>query len=566
MQKLAVPFIWLRQIILGLLVVLFLYSIYLAATRIYQVDEAQNLFMARILGTGQSLSYFTNAPLWLMGPLAWLARSAQESQALFGWARAFGLVVFWGNVVLIGINTGLPLRSLRWLLALLAAATLAPLWDYGFEFRHDNLILMGLLVSWWTWRHRPASLPRYALLGFLAVIMQFIAFKAFVFAVPLTALAFLFPHPAHRHGRFRLAAAWCAGALAAFLLCRLAYQAAGLWPVYLRGLHGGMEASAAGSRFSPGLALGRLLTQTPLLLALSAAALFEAAWRFRSGWRTAWTQEGTLPEALFLLAMVGALLINPTPFPYNLVNLVPFALLLGVRFLAPLVQEGGSTSAGLALATGLFCFTHAVPFATASLRHLDWPNDRQELLMRTAEAMTDPARDSVYDAIGMVPTRPSIHFRWYLHSLNIQSFLDGKDQSVRQIMAANPPAVFISSYRMAWLQEDDWKYIRSCYLPLADDFWVLGQVLPPGGGPATILHAGRYLIMEEEQAGRLVPLRAATLDGSPLEGQALHLAQGPHQVRCAPATRPVLLWVGPHLERLPQLSPGDHLHLFMNWY
>ena len=43
--------------------------------------------------------------------------------------------------------------------------------------------------------------------------------------------------------------------------------------------------------------------------------------------------------------------------------------------------------------------------------------------MRLAEDLTSPRGDPVYDGIGMVPTRPSINYHWFLHSLNVKSLV-----------------------------------------------------------------------------------------------------------------------------------------------
>ena len=67
--------------------------------------------------------------------------------------------------------------------------------------------------------------------------------------------------------------------------------------------------------------------------------------------------------------------------------------------------------------------------------------------MALAEDMTDPQSDPVYDGVGMVPTRRSIHYHWFLHSLNIQSFINGQEMPVRDMLAANPAAVVIPNYR-----------------------------------------------------------------------------------------------------------------------
>jgi len=551
--------------IAALLAVLGGFSIYLAMNRIYQVDEAQNIFMARIIGTGQSASYFTTAPLWLVGPLAWLARSAGESSDLFLWNRGIFLGVFWLNIGLITLATGVRIRSSRGLFVLLMAATLAPLWDYGFEIRHDNLILAGLLLMWWLGRTRPRGLASYFFIGLLSVLVQFLAFKAIVYVVPLSAALLLFPPPAHGQSRLRLASAWIAGALVSFLFCRVAYGYSGLWQVYLSGFRGGLGAPGAATRFSPWIALQRPLSQTPLLLAVIAAAFWRFSQELRTEFRSAMRWESHAPECLLVLGALGVLFINPTPFPYNLINFIPFAFLLACRYLDPLVESAKEHPRGAALAFGLLLFAHAVPFVTATWRHLDWTNARQEKIMRTAEALTDPGRDPVYDAAGLVPTRSSIHFHWYLHSLNIKSFLDGKVVGVPQMLEARPAAVLIPNYRTDWLPKSDGQFIQSRYLPLADDFWVLGQILPAGGGRYTVVHSGRYQLVDLRE-GVAQPLANATVDGRAVPSGNTELQLGVHDVKGATDSRPAIVWIGPRADRIPDLGPGDHRRLFVNWY
>lgn len=551
--------------VVGALALLAGYAAYLAVHRIYQVDEAQNLFMLRVLGSHQTASYFANALLWMVGPLAKLARSAQDSASLFFWGRMVFLAVFVLNIYLLTLNTGLRLRSERGLAALLGAATLAPLWDYGFEFRHDNLILTGLLLMWWLGRTRPRGRGAYALIGFLTVVLLFVAFKSFAYVLPLSAALVIFPPEGHGEGRVRLGLSWGLGALLGGLLVVLVYHLSGFWPVYLAGFKSGISGSEGGSRFGPWLALSRLLTQTPLLHGLVVAALLWLGWDFRLRRWQVLTWDGPLPEALLFLGALGILMVNPTPFPYNLVNLVPFAYLLATRFVMPFLDDLGTRPKVQSLAVGVICITHIVPFAAATWRHLDWTNDRQETLMRTAEALTDPVTDPVYDAIGMVPTRPSIGFHWYLHSLNVKTFMNGKDPSISQMLAARPPAVFIPSYRTDWLSEADHRFIQERYVPLANDFWVLGKVLPPGGGAYQVVHAGRYQVLGLKQ-GTFSDLPSGTLNEGDLGRSPVVLTTGPQQILCPPDIQPVVVWVGPRLEHIPQIGPGDHRRLFVNWY
>jgi len=52
--------------------------------------------------------------------------------------------------------------------------------------------------------------------------------------------------------------------------------------------------------------------------------------------------DGILPEALLFAVSLAALLINPGPFPYDLLNLVPFAFLFAFRYASMLWKEIGT--------------------------------------------------------------------------------------------------------------------------------------------------------------------------------------------------------------------------------
>jgi hypothetical protein len=200
--------------------------------------------------------------------------------------------------------------------------------------------------------------------------------------------------------------------------------------------------------------------------------------------------------------------------------------------------------------------------------------------MRLAEDLTDPAKDPVYDAIGMVPTRRSIDFHWYLHGLNMY-LVRAPGHHVRDMLAARPAAVFIPSYRTDWLPPEDHDFIQHRYVPLADDFWVLGTVLPAGGGTFDIVHAGRYRIASlqysdiagtgpECPAGRSAQeeegLFTGLLDGMPLPSRPVELSMGRHRIEAARDCQPTVVWIGPRIDRVHRLSNGMHQTLFVNWY
>jgi hypothetical protein len=560
-------------------------SAWLAVTRIYQVDECQNIFMARILATGHASEFFTTASLFLMGPLSWIAKGAGESAQAFASARLLFLGIFWLNLLLLALIAGGRLSSIRGLGALVAAATLAPLWDYGFEVRHDDLVLTGILLIWWVIRAKPMGALSYLLAGGVAVASLFIAVKTVVYVVPLSVGILVFPPPAHQRSRWQLASAWLAGALLATVIIRLCYGTGGKWELYLSVFHGVTKYSAGGgggnARFWPWGTLSWLLGQTPLLLAMTTAACFAVAtelWRLGKG-GLSW--DGLLPEVLLLVVALGGLMANPSPYPYNLLHVVPYAFLLAFRYGTMIWEQVQNGPRLWPFVASVIIFAHLAPFGYAVQRHLNHSNARQTILMSLAEDLTDAAKDPVYDGIGLVPTRPTIHFHWYLHSLNIQSFVKGPGPRVREMLAARSAAVFIPSYRTDWLPEEDHAFVRERYVPVADDFWVLGKVLPAGGGTFEVIHAGRYCISSLQESdlaetsrvsAAQVPVRLdegnfnATLDGAPVSSRPVELTVGKHRIECKPDCPPAVVWVGPSRDRIGRLSQSDHRLLFVNWY
>jgi hypothetical protein len=552
-------------LITGLLGSLAWYSSFLAANRIYQVDECQNIYMAKVLATGQASEFFTNGSLFLLGPLSWLTRNLSQSENIFSAGRVLFLGIFWLNLFLVALIAGKRLRSIEGLVALAGAATLAPLWDYGFEIRHDNLILTGILLIWLLVRVRPMGVPSYLGAGAITVALLFIAVKSLVYVFPLALAALIFPPSGHQRSRLPLALAWLSGAILAMLAIRLAYGTGGGWGIYLSVFHGVAKFSASAdtsARFAPWYTLSRLPTQMPLIVALSVAALIAVLVDLVRRGRAALTWNGTHPEVLLATGALVALFLNPSPFTYNVLHLVPYLFLLVFSYGRTLWQELQSKPTLWPALASIVLLGHLIPFGLSVRRHIDYRNYRQTAFMRLAESLTRPGTDAVYDGIGMVPTRRSIHFNWYLHSLSIRSLLSGSAPSVREMLAAHPAAVLIRSYRTDWLTTEDQEFIESRYVPLADDFWVLGKELPSGAGDLEIIHPGRYCIAPLKNSTKCI----CSVDGIASADNPVELKIGVHHIESSSNQGLKVYWVGPNLERVDPIGLGDHHKLFVNGY
>jgi hypothetical protein len=559
------------------------FSFYLAASRIYQVDECLNVFVARMIAAGQSAPGMDLFQLLL----SWFIPVGARAADIFASARLFTWLIFWLNFILIALATGERILSRRWLIALVGAATLAPLWDYGFEIRHDLLLLSGILFIWGMVRFHPPRLGTFFCVGACSVALIFISIKSILFTVPICAGIFLFPPPGTRPARWKLAAAGCLGAVLSFFALRMVFHSAGLGHDYLATVKNVASVPSDTFRFWPTtMTLPRLLVQTPLLVALVFAAVIACAAVVLREKRAALNWDGLLPEVLLLGIAMTALFINPNPYPYNLLHIAPYAFLLAYRYAVILWKQYPQHAAFAPLGICVIIFTHLMPFVSTTRRHWEMLNFGQERLMSLTEDLTDPEKDTVFDGIGMVPTRKVCDMRSFIHG---QQFLNlvkhsNEGMNMRGFLAANPPSVVILSYRTEWLSDVDKEFLKQRYVSIDDDFMVLGSQLPAGGGAFEVFHAGRYLITSVEGSNIVgtypeakslrdlvatqseVPPLAGTIDGVPLDGKPVELSLGMHRIECNASTKAAVVWVGPHLDKLPR-APGENRHtLFVNWY
>lgn len=567
MDKRSKQFWW----VLTLLALFGLFSAYLALNRIYQVDEAQNVFMARVTALGRQHHYYTNGSIFLLGPLSWIAGRAGTSEGMFLAARMLFLGVFWLNLALIPALAGFRIRSKAFLVTLLLVATLAPLLDYGFEIRHDN-VLLTLLLLFWAVPRRFKGRPwvAFLLLGFLSGVMQFTAFKSFLYWLPLSVGVLTFPPLSMKASWPRRMVSWLGGLTAAALIARLLYGFDGSWSAYINGVRTAFDQSDGPIRFAPWETLIRLLDQTPLLMALGLAIFLRSARRVQThGWKSlGW--EGSGPEGILFFLATLALLANPTPYPYNLLHVVPFLFLWISKSLSdPGVEICGYPTVASRfqpLLVGILVFCHIIPFGRSAYRHLDWTNERQHLLMQLAESLTDPAHDRVFDAAGLIPTREGIGYQWFLHTLVMERFQNGTLVPLWKQFEANPPQVVLRNYRTNWMGQKEQRFLAEHYLPLADDILLLGSVLPTGG-TFSCIHSGRYQVSLLNQDGITQTSGSLWIDGRPFRsGSILPLETGPQILQSKDQSRIQVVWIGPRLTNLPRIPNKDRRMLFVNWY
>jgi hypothetical protein len=542
------------------LVALVAFSEYLALNRILQVDELQNIYTSRLLAKHLEHQYSAYASLMFFGPMGWLAGGIERSALIFRAERLLFFALFWVNLALIVRCAGIRLRSRAGVLSLLIVGTLAPLWDYGFEVRHDNALLTTILLAWIAARPLGENAKRSLFaVGFIAVIAQFVAYKAFAYLLPIVFFALVAAIVEERrpvHAVLRL----LAGVAAATVLSVSIHLLEGTWTLYTSNFSALGKAATEAQHMPSVYTFYRVWAQSPLLVMALPFALAVAVGNLVRG---KWVgRDSLVPETCLAALAAAALMVNPTPYPYNLVLVVPYAAILLLR-LAPRVTRLWQSNLVWKGAFTIALVMHLATWFDSTRRHVDMSNARQVQLMTMAEEMTDPRVHAVFDGSGLVPTRRPPGFHWLIHGFSIQYFRDGSFGRIRDQLAEGRTPVVIPNYRTSWLPGKDQQFIAQHYMPLAGDYWVAGTMLESGlrsgAGEWECIVPGRYFVASD-RAGATV-----TLDGQTVAPGVLTVARGPHRVTST-ASRTIVAWLGPKLEKLPAMGPGRPDQVFVNWY
>lgn len=538
---------------LGVVILLAL-SEYLAFNRLFVVDELQNVFQARLLAIHQTGNYMSSANLLVLGPMTWIAGAFEHSAPMLRAERFLFFLIFWLNLCLIVRCAGFRLRSKAGGVALLLAGTLPPLWHYGFEIRHDNPLLTVVLLAWLAARPLDDDGKRRPfLVGLLAVIGQFLAFKAFVYLVPIALFTIVAAWWYDRRPLLRILGGLAGGAAVAFVACRFTYFLAGTWTIFSGSTH---DLAAAVvyqvQRVNPLPTILAWVYDCPLLIAgiICAAVLTVRQWN----WRELVSRDSLAPEAAFCLSGIVAILANPTPFPYNLTIPTAQAAVLCLR----LRPWQWSVIRARERVLVVLAVIQVAMWIIATERHYEMTNARQTEVMTAAEQMTDPARHRVFDGAGLVPTRLPPGRFWLITFIMLPKFKDGTLPTVRSELAKGETPIIIPNYRFNDLPREDYLFIGRHYVPLAGDFFVAGRRFKrPGPNQWECLVPGRYYVASQSDGGPVV------VDGAPHAAGVITLARGLHQVDVPAGGIVWLIWLGPTLNAPPALGPGSSSEILL---
>ena len=550
------------------LLLLLAYSAHLALNRIYQVDEVQNVFMAKVIGQSQFDQLYVNPELFLFGPLAWIASYDHDSHHAFTISRLIFLAIFWLNILLTAYIIRKKVSGLSSIATIVIAASFPQVWDYGFEIRHDNIIVTGLLLIWLMLDKEKPTKGTATYVGMLACVLFFVTFKSIAYSALLIGCFLI--HHAREKNISPISAIFYGliGFFIAFIAIALFYKSTGLLDVFFQRIVEIQLTGVANSdaRFPPWTTIARISEQSPLFTGLLLSAILYVTYEISRQITRFGKPKFPDTATIYFISTIILLFINPAPYAYNLVYVIPFGIICIAQFVARANINQVLHASSPALVLGIVLVCHVLPFISSTARHVHYTNWRQESLSKLAEQFTEKNVDAVYDATGLVINRKSVGYWWFLHSLNLSLVYKDSPAALANYFSRTPPVVLIPNYRFGWLSPQDRQYILENYFPLADDFWLLSRNLNKGSGLVDVPHPGRYQIIEE-LAGSWKPTDKFLLNGEPSHSSIIELSRGDAVFTTEEGSGALrLVWLGPKLNGLPQIGQGSAQRLYVNWY
>jgi hypothetical protein len=524
----------------GLGAALFLSCAWFSFRRHLHIDELSGLYAIQLGAAFGHAAYGTiELSSVLFRPLAWWLSSSERLFVGFRWLE---LTLLFGLCWSISrVQRTLP-SALGRAAVFLGAVSFGPLWRHGFEVRHDMFVAFAIVLL--AWAAERAKLGRLSLwvasaTGFGMIIAQANSSKAFTIWLPGLALCALLAARGHRpwSKRATLAAMrFLPGIFLGGALVACVFGGAGMLGEYWQQLQDFSNFSSTPPyRLSALPLLTFAVERAPVHAGFVLLGLVSAVLRVLTHRPL---DEARVPLGMFALSVLS-ILLNPTPFPYNLTWLTPAWLLMAAFGLSQGLTLLARGSLGTTLRTpfvagagalSLVCFWNCEQDPYYRKR---W--DAQLRVIASAEALTSP-KDPVLDLCGLVISRPPVAKDWIVHSLYMPAYHAGRREAVRQIIERVWPPVAVTVYRWSFLDRADWLSFRRNYLRFSDDVWTLGHTLDPRTSSFEVKRAGRYRVSAEGDAG--------TLDGRAIrDGDALWLARGSHAL-VAPTTYTVA-WIGP---------------------
>lgn len=553
-QSQASPF--LRPIVLGFLGALLVLGLAIlgivSRNRAFQVDEVEHIHAAYNVSQGQLIYADFNQPHNpLLYYVLWPAVDPGEPEESFRRARLVTTAFFVLTVALCGVCAfrlgGYPAGLLTSGLAL-SHTTLV---ERGMEVRTDGPMTLMVVAALAVELSGMSRMKRFCwealLLSAAFLYTNKACFACFAFGC-------LWLLTAVRTRRPALVAApmavWAAPILAAFGLMAAAGNLAAFWDVNFDRAVGELARTTEYSnKFSFARTWLYLEPESMRNVAFSVIALAGwilgmAAWRRRG--EEGKGLSGLRFTAFLALVLFASLWVNPFPFPYLHVTVLPvFAVLAGfagARLIARMRLEPHGTAAwAVVLLLAGSAAIQGMPFL--AWRGVSFLEPQLETL-REIQRVTEPD-DAVFDLAGLY-FRPDGHRFYLMTGHALARYRLGEREGIPRIpdeLRRTGAVAFIMNYRFDWLPPEDVGFLNERFVHYDGNIFLLGSQLVIEPGEAIDFEVLKSKDFRYDGAG------AVLVDGEPFrEG---FLEKGRHRItrvelngldRLIMATPPPVRW------------------------
>ncbi|MAZ48484.1 MAG: hypothetical protein CME65_07970 [Halobacteriovoraceae bacterium] len=511
-----------------LFIILVSFTLKFILTRQFQSDEFLIATSIHMLNFAKE-SQFIHMLNFYMLPFSYITSFFKETTPMLFFLRSILFSIFLINIsLLVRLVTNQYKKSVILFFVLLSHYQL---WRFGFEIRHETLIVFFILLSSLAIKKSFEKLNNipFILSGFFLSLLAFTAYKGFIYSLAMGgsfALLILIRERL-KGGRY----------IFYFTLSYLITSAAQMLIFYLYDLHlvfvkimgNYVNETYTSMVFSPKGIYFDILRSAPLTVLALCWVFYHFVKRKQffnfSGWCF-----------LILLHFTILLHLNPAPFRYNIHTylivilitiLANFSLLPKIRkiFIAPAIL----------IHFGLFIIFYFTDY------YMHYSNTHQLEYVQNAEKLTEE-NEPVFDLIGIVATRPQAHPGWWIYNGKMKSYMEGKIPLVRSMINESRPPVIITNYRWTWLPKTDWEALQKNYVRLHDQFWVLGHMKKTTKGSVKISRSGKYYLISKSP-----DLKISNFS---LDKEVLDLEAGTYEFENNNANF-ALVWIGEKLSSLP---------------
>lgn len=500
-------------------------------TRQFQSDEFLIATSIHMLNFAKELQFIHMLNFYML-PLSYLTSFFKETTPMLFFLRSILFSIFLINIaLLVRLVTNQYKKSI---IAFFLLLSHYQLWRFGFEIRHETLIVLFIMLSSLAIKKSFEDLNYFSFLlaGFFLSLLAFTAYKGFIYSLAMGGSFALLIIIRERLKSIRH--------IIYFTLCYLFTSAAQMLLFYFFDLHlvffkimgNYVDETYTSMVFSPKGIYLDILRSSPLTV-IALCWVFYHFVRKRqflnfSGW-----------SFLILLHFTILLHLNPAPFRYNIhtyLIVVLIAILANFRLL-PKIKKVFIVPAVL-LHVGLFFIFFSTDY------YMHYPNFHQLEYVQNAEKLTEK-NEPVFDLIGIVATRPQAHPGWWIYNGKMKSYMEGKIPLVRNMIEESRPPIIITNYRWTWLPKPDLEVLQKNYVRLHDQFWVLGQLEKRNKGTLNISRSGKYYLISHSPELEISDIS--------LDSNVLDLEAGAYKFENNNTDFSVV-WIGEKLNSLPQFK------------